>query len=451
MKIVIVGAGEVGHNLTATLSKEGHNVTLIEQSQERCNKIDEEHNARIVAGNGSSVSQLAQLDVAECDALLAMTSNDHTNVISCSLAKGLGAKSTIARIHDVTFSDASILSYQAHFGIDLFVNPEAICAVELAKAIRNPSRVAIEDFAKGQIEVQKLSLAKGSKFINKKLSELNMGDELRIGSIERAHELIVPNGETTLLENDKLTVFGHPETLFNNREKFDPKQKIEITRVVLFGGSETTISLIRMLSNPRFKIRVIEKDPDNCEQLADQFPHIAVIHGDATSLRLLEEEQIGSADYFVACTKDDEENILTCIQASKLGAKHVQLVINKGDYDKLLHTLKEDLNIEVVVSPRFAMTEYMRRSLSTELVNELADLPNNEGSVLEVLVTHDAPCIKKQIKDIALPKGTLIVAILHKFKAKVPVADDTIIAGDRLIIITKSDARKSVLKRLIGS
>lgn len=450
MKIVIVGAGEVGHNLTATLSKGGHNVTLIEQSQERCDKIDEEHNARIVAGNGSSASQLAELDVAECDAFLAMTSDDHTNVISCSLAKGLGAKNTIARIHDATFSDASILSYQAHFGIDLFVNPEAICAVELAKAIRNPSRVAVEDFAKGQIEVQKLSLAKGSKFINKQLSELNLGAELRISSIERADTLIVPNGETTLLENDKLTVFGHPETLFNNREKFDPKQKIDTTRVVLFGGSETAISLIRMLSNPRFKIRVIEKDPDNCERLADQFPHIAVIHGDATSLRLLEEEQVGSADYFVACTKDDEENILTCIQASKLGAKHVQLVINKGDYDKLLHTLKEDLNIEVVVSPRIAMTEYMRRNLATEPVNELAELPKKEGSIIEVLIAHDAPCVDKKIKDIALPKGTLIVALLHKFKAKMPAAEDTILSGDRLILIAKSEARKALLKKLLG-
>ena len=277
-----------------------------------------------------------------------------------------------------------------------------------------------------------------------------MGAELRISSIERADTLIVPNGETTLLENDKLTVFGHPETLFNNREKFDPKQKIDTTRVVLFGGSETAISLIRMLSNPRFKIRVIEKDPDNCERLADQFPHIAVIHGDATSLRLLEEEQVGSADYFVACTKDDEENILTCIQASKLGAKHVQLVINKGDYDKLLHTLKEDLNIEVVVSPRIAMTEYMRRNLATEPVNELAELPKKEGSIIEVLIAHDAPCVDKKIKDIALPKGTLIVALLHKFKAKMPAADDTIISGDRLILIAKSEARKALLKKLLG-
>ena len=136
-------------------------------------------------------------------------------------------------------------------------------------------------------------LAKGSKFINKTLKELDFGADLRIGVIERDDSVIIPNGETELLERDQLTLFGHPETLFNQREKFDPRQKIESTSVVLFGGSETTISLVRMLTNPRFKIRVIEKDPEQCEHLANLFPHIDVIHGDATSLRLLEEEQIG--------------------------------------------------------------------------------------------------------------------------------------------------------------
>ena len=450
MKIVIVGAGEVGQNLTATLSDEGHDVTLIEQSEKLCGHIDEQHNARVIKGNGSSASQLAALGVDNCDAFLAMTSDDKTNVISCSLAKGLGAKNSIARIHDATYSDASNLSYQIHFGIDLFVNPEAICAVELAKAIRNPSRVAIEDFAKGQIEVQKVELIKGSKYINKKLKDLNFGAELRIGFIKRENSIIIPNGETALNENDRLTIFGPPETLFTLREKFDPSQKIGMTSVVLFGGGETTISLIRMLSNPRFKIRVIEKSPSQCETLANLFPHIVVINGDATSLRLLEEEQIGAADYFVACTKDDEDNILTCIQASKLGAKHVQLVINKRDYDKLIHTLKDDLNIEVVVSPRIAMTEYMRKHLSAKPITELADLPNKAGQIYQLIVPLDSPSLNKKIKEVALPTGTLIVAQLHKFNAKVPSADDTILADDRLIVISGIKEKKLVLKKLLG-
>ena len=181
MKVIIVGAGEVGHNLCDKLSNEGHDVTVVEQSEQRVAQLDEEQNARIVRGNGSSARQLVNLDVARCDAFLAMTSDDRTNLISCSLAKGLGAKNTFARIHDETYSDNSVINYQLHFGIDLLVNPEAICAVELAKAIRNPGNVAVENFARGQIEFQQQRVAAGSRLIGQQLKQLKLDPRVRIG------------------------------------------------------------------------------------------------------------------------------------------------------------------------------------------------------------------------------------------------------------------------------
>jgi trk system potassium uptake protein TrkA len=449
MKVIIIGAGEVGHNLCTTLAAAGHNVTLIEQSELRCEKLDEEQNALIINGNGSSARQLVDVDVASCDAFLAMTSDDRTNVISCSLAKGLGAKNTIARIHDETYSDNSVINYQLHFGIDLLVNPEAICAVELAKEIRNPGRVAVENFARGQIEVQQQEVAKGSRLIGKKLIDLKLDARIRIGYIQREGKSEVARAESELQAGDVITLFGHPEELFTLRERFDPKHKVDIARVVLFGGSETAISLIRLLSNPRFKVRVIEKDKAKCRSLVERFPNITVIHGDATSLRLLEEEQIGSADYFVACTKDDEENILTCLQAAKLGANHVQLVINKGDYDQLLGILKTMLGIEVVVSPRQATAEFMLRNLSTESTTKLAEVPGGGGQIVEVRIKHSSPCVGKKVKDIHLPAGALFVALLHKFKAKVPAAEDVILAGDRVVVILDENQEKAVMASLI--
>jgi trk system potassium uptake protein TrkA len=449
MKIIIVGAGEVGHNLCATLAAAGHDVTLIEQSQVRCETLDEEQNARIITGNGSSARQLVEVDVAHCDAFLAMTSDDRTNVISCSLAKGLGAKNTIARIHDETYSDNSVINYQLHFGIDLLVNPEAICAVELAKSIRSAGRVAVENFARGQIEVQQQIVASGSRLIGKQLQDLRLDPRVRIGYIQREGKSEIASADTTMQEGDLVTLFGHPEALFTLHQKFNPKYKAELTRVVLFGGSETAINLIQLLTNPRFKIRVIEKDPAKCRTLAERFPKITVIHGDATSLRLLEEEQIGSADYFVGCTKDDEENILTCIQASKLGAKHVQLVINKGDYDELLGMLKSTLAIEVVVSPRRATADFMLRTLSTDAVAKLAELPHQGGRILEVRISHSSQCVGRTVKDIKLPSGSLLVALLHKYKAKVPGADDMILAGDRVVVIVNNDQEKALLERLV--
>ena len=218
--------------------------------------------------------------------------------------------------------------------------------------------------------------------------------------------------------------------------------------MVLFGGTETAISLVRLLTNPRFKIRIIEKDHARCRQIAERFPHVTVICGDGTSLRLLEEEQIGDADYFVACTKDDEENILTCLQATKLGADHVQLVINKGDYEQLEGILKTMLGIEVVVSPRRATADFMVRSLSTDAVSTLAELPQG-NRILEVKISYSSPVVGQTIKDIHLPKGSLFVAIQHKFKASVPAADDTIIAGDRVLVLVNESQEKDLIRLLV--
>ena len=448
MKIIIVGAGEVGHNLCDTLSKEGHDVTVVEQSEQRVAQLDEEQNARIVRGNGSSARQPVDLDVTRCDAFLAMTSDDRTNLISCSLAKGLGAKNTFARIHDETYSDNSVINYQLHFGIDLLVNPEAICAVELAKAIRNPGRVAVENFARGQIEFQQQRVATGSRLIGQQLKQLKLDPGVRIGYVQRDGQGEIAGAETILQEGDRVTLFGYPDALFSLRERFDPKNKIKEVRVVLFGGTETAISLMRLLTNPRFRIRVLEKDPARCQQIAESFPHVEVICGDGTSLRLLEEEQISEADYFVACTKDDEENILTCLQAAKLGADHVQLVVNKGDYEQLEGILKTILGIEMVVSPRRATADFMVRSLSTETAATLAELPDG-GRILEVKLDHSSPVVGKRVKDIQLPRSSLFVAIQHKFKAGVPTAEDTLLAGDRVLVLVDQSEKKALLSKLL--
>ena len=349
-----------------------------------------------------------------------MTSDDRTNIISCSLAKGLGARNTIARIHDETYSDSSVINYQLHFGLDLLVNPEAICAVELAKEIRSAGRVEVEHFARGQIEVQRQRVADGSRLSGKRLMDLRLDPQVRIGYVQRGECHRDRPRRHVLEEGDIVTLFGHPEVLFNLREKFDPKQKIDLARVVLFGGSETAINLIQLLKNPRFKIRIIEKDRERCRQLAERFPKITVIHGDATSVRLLEEEQIGSADYFVACTKDDEENILTCIQASKLGAKHVQLLVNKGDYDDLLGMLKRHASgsrspSRPAAPPPTSCCATSPASRSLEARRHARRKPSARSPYL-----HSSPVIGRKIKDINCPRAASSSPCCTSSKPKSP-------------------------------
>ncbi len=448
MKIIVVGAGEVGRHLCHILSEDGHDVTVIENSVSTADDVDESYNVRVLEGNGSSASVLKKSGMDRCDYFLAMTSDDRTNLVSGSIAKALGAKVTIARIHDQTYADNSIVNYQLHFGIDFLLNPEALSAVELAKAMRNPGRVAVENFARGEIEVQQVKVSPKSKLIGRTLMDIRLEKGVRIGFIQREGKFYVPSADTALQADDLATLVGPPEILFEVKNRFEPEKRQDIIRVVLFGGTETAIGLVRLLKNPRFKIRIIENDPKTCRKLAERFPEVTVIHGTATSLKLMEEEQIGSADYFVGCTKDDEDNIMTCLQAKKLGAQHVQLVINKPDYEDVLDNLKETLGLEMVVSPRRATVDEILRYLSKDPFVELATLPQNSGKILEIRVSPNSPIINREIRDIRFPAGAVIVALLHKFQAKVPGADDKILAGDRVVVISHEDKVGELVKLL---
>ncbi|MDP0494843.1 MAG: Trk system potassium transporter TrkA [Verrucomicrobiota bacterium JB024] len=448
MKILVVGAGDVGRFLSQTLSDVGHNVTVIETSESTAQDVDESANVKVVEGNGASAVVLQKAGASDCDFFLAMTSDDRTNLIACSLAKALGAKSTIARIHDQTYSDNSLVNYQLHFGIDFLLNPEALSAVELAKSIRHPGRVAVENFARGEIEVHQLRIARKSRFTGKPLKELHLPAGMRIGMVQREGHTEVPDADSVLEPGDLLTLFGLTEVLMKVRPVFEPEKLGDNIRVVLFGGSETAIALVRLLKNPRFKIRIIESDAKTCRSLAERFPHITVIHGTATSLRLMEEEQVGSVDYFVACTKDDEDNIMTCLQANKLGARHVQLVINKPDYEDVLDQLKETLGVELAVAPRKATMEELLRYLTLDRYTELATLPDRSGKIIELRVSSDSPCINRKIREISWPRGAIIVVLLHKFQAKMPGADDVILPGDRLVAIVRENSLQPLLKML---
>jgi trk system potassium uptake protein len=447
MKIIIIGAGEVGQHLSATLSQSQHDVTVVEQDPVVAARLDEELDVRVICGNGSYAGTLVKAGVKTCDYFLAMTSDDRTNLISSSLAKVLGHNTvTITRIHDQTYNDSSILDYQAHFGIDHLLNPEALSAVELAKAIRNPGRVAVENLARGQIEVQQIKVHPRARVLGKPLSDLRLDSRIRVGYIQRNDEQEVGHAGTVLRAGDLVTLFGLPQVLFEQRTHFNPDADVDTVRVVLYGGGETSIALIRLLSHPRFKLRVLEKDAAHCQVLAEAFPRVTVIHGDATSLRLMEEEQIGSADYFVACTKDDEANVMTCLQASKLGTKHTLLLINRPDYIDVLERLKETLGLEMVVSPRLATANEVMRYTSRAPYVELARLQHRGGHMIELKVKSGSAADGKMLKEIPWPQNCVVVALIRRSDATVPGAGDIMMGDDRLVVIIKQERIPELLK-----
>ncbi len=446
MKIIIVGAGDVGHYLCQVLSEEGHAVTLIESNAERADEIEEHVDARIIRGNGASAKFLSMAGVADCDYLVAMTAFDQLNIVACAIGKTLGAKTTIARVHDQIYGDNSLFNYQKNFGIDILINPEALTAVELAKHVRNPERMAIEEFARGQIELQEVEISDSAKYVGTPLKEMRLDPSIRIGYVQRADVLYVPTADTILKPRDKVTIIGTPEAILKYRGYFSAEKSADAVRVVLNGATETAVSIIKRLSNYRFKIRVIDPDLERCKELAEQFPNVTVINGSATSLRLMEEEQIGNADYFIACTKDDEENVMTCLQAKKLGVKYVELVINKTDYEQVLQNIGSFLNITADASPRRVTVSEIKKYITDKNFTIIGALKGGVIEFIELKVSEKSSAVGSTLREVKLPTGAIVAAIVNDNSAKVPAANDIIQSGDKLIVILEKDKISDVAK-----
>ena len=405
MNIVIVGSGEIGFYLAQSLSKENHDITLVESVAEVAMANEEQINARIIHGDGTLASVLEQAGVAKADYVLAMTRNDPANILACQIAKKLGAKASICRIHHNTHADRESYDYETAFNIDNFINPEALCALELAKSIRNPGRIAVEHFARGQIEVQQISVCSNSPVLGKDLRSLKLPSDVRVGYIHENGDVRVANADSKIVEGNEVTVFGSPSAMEPVIGLLDPDHQIRKTfYVTIFGGTETGIMLIRLLQHSRFKIKLIEKNLSICEDVADKYPKVTVIHGDGTSLKILEEEQVGDGDFFIACSRDDEDNIMTGVQAKQLGVKHTQIVINKSDYEYLLREIRQALQVEAVVSAREACVGEVTRYISQESSIELACLPGGEVKIMEMAVPGSCKFIGKRIDEIPWPR-----------------------------------------------
>ncbi|HQU08612.1 MAG: Trk system potassium transport protein TrkA [Verrucomicrobia bacterium 21-51-4] len=439
MNIIIIGAGQVGSYLAQLLVDRNHNVTLIDDNPDLCHEMDAAYDARIIQGNGSSAHVLAEAGVHTCDVLLAMTSDDRTNIMACSIGKALGAKLTICRAHDHTYLEASFVNYQLHFNIDLLVNPEALCAAQLAKTIRNPDHIAVESFSRGSLITQQITISKSSAYEGLTLQAIQMPQDTRMLYLERGNEIIIPSSSTVLQDQDQATILGTPETLARLKERLYPESATQTRNVIVYSASETALSLVRLLRDPRFKIHVIEKDKALCDHVVGLFPDITVIHGDGTSLKLLQEEQVGACDFFVACSKNDENNIMTAIQANRLGAKHTQILVNKPDYEPIMESLTTTLGIQQTVSPRLATATEAMRLISEKPYTELAPIPQNVGKIIELKVDPTSSVVGHTLAQIRLPKPTLVLLLTHKYQGRVPGPQDLVLAGDRLAILVTND------------
>lgn len=430
MRIVVLGSGTVGTSIADLLCRHRHSVTIVDEDPSHVRQLNAALDVRAITGSASQSSVLFQADVLGADLCLAVTGDDEVNMVAASLAKAMGARRTVARVYGEVFRDTSTFDYQRHFNIDRMLSLEHLSAMEFARNIRNPGSVAVENFARGEIEVQELEVREETKSTGVPLKQLELPHGLRIGSIRRDERTWIAGADDTIQLADRLTLIGLRSDIDEVKDMFRVRPGAKIG-IVIIGGGETGYHLAQVLEGDRTAVLVMEADEERAEYLASNLKYATVIHADGTRRAVLEEERVGSADVFVSCTGDDENNIMAGVEARDVGAKKIMAVVSRPDYANVVGKL----GIDVAVSPREVMARQVMGYLNTGPVISRTSLAEATIEVVEIEVLEGAPATEHVLAVLPLPNSCLIAAVIRENFVQVPGADDRLEPGDTVVAL----------------
>lgn len=447
MNIIIVGAGEIGRHLAASLSREAHSISVIENDPDLAAELEQSIDAKVVCSDGTSVSALIEANIGECQLFLALTSSNTANLVASSLAKKLDVPQVVCRVHPSLQREEWLFDFKGTFGVDHLFSSERLAASELSKFIRNPDSITVEEIARGRIELQQVIVDPKADCAGRKLRDLKAPERTRVAMISRGSDHFVPTADSVIQHGDVVTIFGEPRRLRTLAERMQRRRPDgEGLRVVIFGGGEYGFSLAQMLESWDCKVRIFEKNEAVCKSLVDRLSNTTVINVDATVVAELEEEQVHGVDFFVATSDSDEDNVMSCLQAHTLGAKTCLTLIHRADYAAAISSSGRHFGIAAAVSPREATRREIERFITSDRFHLVKKLEGAE--VLEIRVAKGSIATGHMVKEVAWPDGCVLVGLMHGVHADVPGPEDVIQTGDLVYAVVSPKARKEFLKLL---
>ncbi len=430
MRVLTLGAGTVGTWIAELLCRYRHDVTVVDTDAENVRRLNNDLDVRAIQGSASHASVLFQAGVMGCDICLAVTGYDEVNIVAASMSKAMGVQRSVARVYAPVFRDLSTFDYQRHFGIDRLLSLEHLTAMELARAIRNPESITLEHFARGQLEVAEFEVTRDSNLLGKPLKEMALSPGVRLGTLKRNRKTWIASANDSIQKGDWVSLMGKPEEVEEVKKSFtqgSPRRQF----VVIAGGGETGFHLARALDGERHKVLLLESDPVRCDYLASHLSRATVLCCDATRKMTLEEERVGGCDYFVACTGNDENNIMAGLEAKELGATKIMAIVGRPDYAGIISRL----GIDNAVSERDAMARQILGLLTEGPVLSQLQLPSSDVFVLELEAAADSPVTKASLAEVQLPEGVLVAAVLQEDFVRVPSARDCLQAGNTALVL----------------
>jgi trk system potassium uptake protein TrkA len=438
MRIIIVGAGEVGTHLARRLSAEGQDVVLIEANPEQASSVAAQLDVLTITGNGASLPILEQAGVRNARMLLAVTSRDEVNVLACLAASRFKVAVRIARVSNPEYyQPGSVLSGE-QLGIDLMINPERECAWDTFQLLSSAGASDVVRFADGALHLIGVRVKQGAQVQGATLAEL--GQRLKdyhfitVG-IVRNGITEVPTGASRIEADDLLYVLA-PTAELPVIPSMAGYSDFRLRRVMIAGGSVEAVHLAHFLEKARVEYTILERDRRRAFELAELLPGGLILHGDATNLELLEMEGVEGVDGFVAYTGQDEVNLLTGLLAKSSGARKVITLIHRFEYMRLVTRVGIDAAVSARQSTVNAILRYVRRGR----VRSVATLKDIDAEALELDVGVDAPIAGRSLADVHFPDGAVVGALLRAGAVILPRGRDVVQVGDRAIVFALPEA-----------
>lgn len=447
MKIVIVGAGEVGFHIASRLAMENKDVVVIDVDSQALTRLSETIDVQTITGSGSSPSVLEEAGVHEAEILLAVTDSDEVNLVACLVADTLSPSTKkLARLRGADFDRYHDTFKTKAPHIDTVINPDIEVVRTIERLMSVPGAVDVGEFADGRIKFVGIYLEPDARLAGARLSDLPSlieGTRPLIAAVVREDRLIIPKGDNHLRAGDLVYFISEEKDLLKHLAIFD-KRITPIKRVLIIGGGRIGFRLAQRLESALISCKVAERRAEQCAYLAERLDRTVVLHGDGSDQSLLVEENIRDIDLVVTVTSDEETNILASLLAKRLGAQKTITLINKFSYFPLMTAV----GIEQVVSPRLSAVNSILQHIRRGKVLSATAIKGEAGEIMEAVALHTSDIVSKPLKKISFPKGSMVAGIIRGETIIIPSGDSVIEPEDRIIIFATREAIPGVEKIL---
>jgi trk system potassium uptake protein TrkA len=445
MRVIIVGAGEVGYQIAKFLSMEIVDVVVIDRDKAKLARISESLDVAVIEGEGGAIATLNEADADKADILLAVTNSDETNMIACLLAKAMfNIPRKIARIRNPDYFNNEKLLNKENLDIDPAINPELEVAKAIIRLLEIPFATDVEDFEGGVVKVIGFKIPENASLAGKSLMELrsSLQKNFLIGIIEKPDRTIIPKGGDKIEPGD---IIYMPVKKW---EVEDAVNLLEVSakpakRIMILGGGRIGYYIASEMEM-KADLKILETDAERCKFLSRNLRKTLVLHGDGADQKLLLDENIGKMDAFVAVSNNEELNIMAGLLAKKLGVGKTIAIVNRPDYIPLAHSL----GLQAVLSPRVITASTILRYVRRGDIISLTAIAEGKAEIIEARVGPTSRLIGKKLQDANMPKSSLIATILRDEKVIIPSGGDVVMENDRLIIFTLRESIREVEKIL---